>query len=98
MNSELNKLFIKKQGLAWDIGDTSKLSEDAMAEHIFDFGNWDDFKELIRILSINKAAEIFYKITNKSRVNLRPMTINFLNLYFKRNALEVIKPSKMEYY
>ncbi|CEG13639.1 hypothetical protein MSIBF_A4380001 [groundwater metagenome] len=45
-------------------------------------------KNYLKLVGINKVADIFYKQTSpeRMRINYRPRTINFFRLYFKKNA------------
>ncbi len=45
------KTFIKKRPyLIWYVKDLDNISEDSVVEHVLNYGNFDDFKGLIRIM------------------------------------------------
>lgn len=79
--------FIKKRPyLVWYVKDAGKLNDESIVEHTLNFGNWDDVQEIIKILGIKKAAEIFNKEANKKRSNFRPEIKNYFRLYFHKYA------------
>lgn len=81
------KNFIEKRPyLIWHTKNYSGLSQEAIVEAILNYGNFDDFKELINILGIKKTARIFKKEAIKKRSNLRPEVKNYFELYFKKYA------------
>lgn len=83
---ELHDLFIQKPYLAWYVDDKKKLSKTSMLEHILNFGSWDDYLVAERVFGIEGAHEIFNKIKNKKRVNLRPQTVNYFEKYYDKHA------------
>ena len=84
--SKLQQLFKEKPYLAWYIRDTNDLSEESLLEHIFNYGNWDDYKKAESVLGIEIIKKSFEKMTRIKRVNLRPQTINFFGNYFHKYA------------
>lgn len=81
-----NKLqFIRDRiSLFWDI-DQDKirlLSDEAIIERIFMYGDLSDYRELFNLFGREYCVEIFQKITKKDRINLRASTINYLRLIF----------------
>lgn len=79
--------FIKKRPyLVWYTKNYNNLSEEAIVEAVLNYGNFDDFKKLLKILGLKKTAEIFKKEVNKKRCNLRPEIKNYFNLFFKKYA------------
>lgn len=86
------KEFVKKRKyLFWYIKDTDNLSQESIIEHILNYGDWNDFKELINIVGINSIAEIFRIQSQKQRNNYRPKIKNFFELYFDEHAPRGVK-------
>ncbi len=82
--------FIKKRPyLTWYVHDYDALDAEAVVEATFNYGDWNDVQELIRILGIRQSAEIFRKKSNPSsigRSNYRPEVANYFTLYFAKYA------------
>ena len=86
------KEFAKKHKyLFWYIKDTDKLSEESIVEHVLNYGDWEDVKELISILGINEVALIFRKQLENQRNNYRPKIKNYFKMYFDEHAPGSIK-------
>ena len=83
---KLHKLFNQKPYLAWYIQNKQNMSESSIVEHIFNYGNWDDYLIAEKTLGIKSTQAIFDSIKNKKRVNLRPQTINYFNKYYSQHA------------
>lgn len=83
---DLHKLFKKKPYLAWYVADVRKLSTESLAEHVFNYGAWDDYLFMEKVLGIHTVKNLFYAITHKKRSNLRPKTINYFVHYFQKYA------------
>jgi len=62
------------------------LSLAVVLENTLNYGNWDDVKEVFRLIGLKKAAGIFKKQTTRKRVNYRPEIANYFKLYFKKYA------------
>jgi hypothetical protein len=79
--------FIKKRKyLIWYVKDYDKLSAESIVEATLNYGNWDDVQTLIKILGIEKTAEIFRKEAVKTRCNFYPEVKNYFTLYFNKYA------------
>lgn len=79
--------LIKKQPwLIWSTRNFDGLDAAAVTEAILSYGDWPDFLKLKRIFGLKELQNIFVKLTNKKRVNLRPQTVNLFNHYFQRYA------------
>jgi len=79
--------FIKKRPhLVWSTKNYDNLSEEAIVEAVLNYGDWKDFKELIKILGVEKTANIFRKQIKKKRCNYCPEVKNYFNLYFDKYA------------
>ena len=45
--------------MVWYVKDLDKLNEASIVEHVLNYGDWDDVQEMIKILGMQKTAEIF---------------------------------------
>ncbi len=84
--NDLVKLFKEKPYLAWYVRDKENLSLKSMLEHVLNYGDWDDYLTAEKAFGIAKTKAFYQKLRNAKRVNLRPQTINYFDLYFERYA------------
>lgn len=84
--SYLADIISQKPYLVWYVKDVSKLSEESLFEHILNYGNWEDYHKAEKALGLKKAADLFEKLRNKKRTNLRPQTINYFQNYYQQYA------------
>ena len=81
--------FIKNRSyLVWYVKDPGKLDEASIVEHVLNYGNWDDVQTMIKILGMQKTAEIFREksLPDKfGRQNYRPEIKNYFQLYFHKH-------------
>lgn len=86
--------FIKKRPyLVWYVSkeNLGQLDEASIVEHVLNYGNWDDVQEMIKILGMQKVAEIFRKKSIPSemgRQNYRQDVIHYFNLYFNKHLAQ----------
>ncbi|MDD3170572.1 MAG: hypothetical protein WC410_01520 [Candidatus Paceibacterota bacterium] len=86
------KSFAKKRGyLFWYVKDPEKLSKESIIEHVLNYGDWKDFRELVAILGVDEIAEIFRKQAEKERNNYRPKIKNYFEMYFNEYAPRGLK-------
>ena len=88
-NSPEIKEFIKENSsLFWYIPEEKKqdISHEVLIEFILNYGDEKSVKKLFNLLEINYVADIFYKQTNRNRINYQKRTIHYFNLYFNRYA------------
>jgi hypothetical protein len=79
--------FIKKRPyLIWYVKDLENVSESSVVEHVLNYGDFDDFKALIKIMGIDNIAKIFKKQIKNKRSNYSPKIRNYFTLYFKKYA------------
>lgn len=85
---ELKEFIAKRPHLIWYSKDYDALSEESIVEHTLNYGDWDDFKELMRILGIQRAADIFRKqmIAGRQQGNYYPEVRRYFKLYFDKHA------------
>lgn len=83
--------FIKKRPfLFWyvNVKDFSKLDEASIVEHVLNYGDWDDVQGMIKILGMERTAEIFREKSKPDkfgRQNYRPEIKHYFNLYFNKH-------------
>lgn len=79
--------FIKKRPyLIWYTRNYEGLSPESIVEAVLNYGDWDDFQKLVKILGIKKIASIFRKESRRRRCNYRPEIKNYFQLYFYKYA------------
>lgn len=82
--------FIKKRKhLIWYVKNYDALDEASIVEAVLNYGDWDDFQTLLKILGIKKVAKIFREKSKPmkfGRTNYRPEVTNYFNLYFNKYA------------
>jgi hypothetical protein len=79
--------FIKeRRHLIWYVRDLKTVSTDAIVEAVLNYGDFDDVKEMIKILGIDTVADIFHEKINSKRCNYKPVTKRFYKQFFKRFA------------
>ena len=83
-NPALADFIRKRPSLIWYSKDYDNLPEESIVEHVLNYGDWDDFQEMIRIMGINRAAQIFREQAFRQRTNYRKRTRHFFNLYFNK--------------
>ncbi len=80
--------FVKKRKyLFWSTKNYDGLSNEAVVEAVLNYGDWDDVQTLIKILGVQKTAQIFrHKSTPDKfgRENYRPEIKHYFNLYFNK--------------
>ena len=84
--NKLLRLFFKKPYLAWYVKDVKNISIESMLEHIFNYGDWEDYLKAEEALGINNTRSIFDNLKNKARSNLRIKTINYFEKYYQKYA------------
>lgn len=82
----INSFIKKRPHLVWSTKNYDNLSEELIVEAVLNYGDFKDFKELIKILGVKKTANIFRKQIRKKRCNYRPEVKNYFQLYFKKYA------------
>ena len=81
------KTFIKKRAyLVWHVKDLADLSHEAIVEAILNYGDFDDFNQLMKLLGKRNVATIFKKQLKNKRGNYSPKIKNYFQLYFKKHA------------
>ncbi len=82
--------FIKaRKYLIWWVKDYDKLNAESIVEATLNYGDWDDFKLLVKILGMKKVARIFRaksKLSAMGRSNYSGKTKDFFARYFDKYA------------
>ena len=55
-------------------------------ETILNYGDLDAVRQLFNKVGMKTVADIFFRQTNRSRVNYFPQVANFFTIYFNRHA------------
>ncbi|MFA5775508.1 MAG: hypothetical protein WC864_09045 [Ilumatobacteraceae bacterium] len=76
----------EKPYLMWSTTQYDTLSDEAVVEAVLQFGDMDDVKKLIAILSMKTVAEIFSKQIKRPRNNYSPAINHYFQLYFQKHA------------
>jgi hypothetical protein len=89
MNSPEIKQFIREHSnLFWYIPEDKKeeISQELLLETIFNYGDLDDIRRLIKILGIEKIAAIFFSLQGRKKLNYYPEIYNYCDLLLKKYA------------
>lgn len=79
--------FIKRRSyLVWYVKEPKNLSKSAIVEAVLNYGDFNDVKKMINILSLKETAAIFRANARKPRNNYRPEIKNYFQLYFNKYA------------
>jgi len=84
----LRDFIAARPHLIWYSKNYDSLDEVPIVEHTLNYGDWDDVQALIRILGMNKVAQIFRKqmSTGRQRGNYYPEVARYFTLYFDTHA------------
>lgn len=72
--------------MIWYVKNIDGLDLTSITEHVLNYGDWDQFKELIDAVGINEVAKTFYEHAFRPRCNYRPDIKRFYTEVFKKNA------------
>ncbi len=81
--SLVRNLVKEKPYLSW-YTKADDLSYESVLESVLNYGSWEDYIHLEKILGIEEVRALFEKITSKKRVNLRPQTVEYYRKYFQK--------------
>lgn len=82
----MEKFAKKRPYLFWSTNNYKNLSSAVVLENTLNYGNFDDVKEVLKLIGLKKSASIFKKQTEGKRINYRPEIANYFKLYFKKYA------------
>ena len=71
--------YIKKEAIP-------NISNDVLVEFIFNYGTWDDVKELIKIIGYQELKRVYDNITGRKIGNYHPEIYNYLGLIIRKYA------------
>lgn len=79
--------FIKKRSyLTWHVKSPERLSVASVVEAVLNYGDFNDFKTMTKIIGLKKTAVIFRSQIKNSRHNYRPEVVNYFRLYFQKHV------------
>lgn len=84
--TELQEFIKNRPGLIWYVKDYDSLDERSIVEHVLNYGQWEDFKEMIRIMGVDRAAQVFRENAFRPRTNYRKRTRHYFDQYFRAHA------------
>lgn len=82
----INQFIKERPYLVWYVKNHENLSPDSIVEAVLNYGDWDDVKELVRVLGMPETAAIFRKGSTRKRSNYREKTKNYFSRYFTKYA------------
>ena len=71
--------YIKKEAIP-------KIGNEVLVEFIFNYGTWQDVKELIKIIGFQELKKVYEGITDRKVGNYHPEIYNFLGLIIHKYA------------
>lgn len=87
MDSPVTKLqqwITQNPLLVWSTDNYQNLSAECIVENTLNYGSWQNILEIQALLGIDQFHQYFKHLSNQKRVNLKPQTLNYFNLYFQR--------------
>lgn len=76
----------KKPLLAWSSKNPQTISDEAVLETVLNYGDWDDFRQFIKIKGLRQTVDMFSKALKRKRNNYRPEVKYYFKLYFQKHA------------
>jgi two-component SAPR family response regulator len=89
MNSPEIKEFIRQHSnLFWYIPEDKKeeISNEVLVEFIFNYGDMNDVRKLIKFIGMERLSEIFSGLQGRKILNYYPEIYNFFSILIKRYA------------
>jgi hypothetical protein len=88
MSDEREQYIAKHKSLFWYTPEDKKseISDSLLVETILNYGEMEDIKELITIMGIDNAAQVFFSAKGRMIGNYYPEIYNFFNIVFTRYA------------
>lgn len=81
----IQDFIVSRRYLVWYVKNPATLSEESIVEAVLNYGDWNDFREMIHLLGVGVVADIFRK-TVDIRGSYRPEVKNYFSLYFDKYA------------
>jgi len=82
----LRDFIAARPHLIWYSKSYDHMDENVIVEATLNYGTWDDVQELIRIVGIERVANIFRADAFRQRTNYRKQVRNYFKLYFDKYA------------
>lgn len=76
----------KNPTLIWYSKNYDNFDLPCIVEAVLNYGDWDEFKELVDAIGLEEVAEVFYQHVNRPRCNYKPEIKKFFTEVFARNA------------
>ena len=88
MSSSREKFIDEHRALFWYTPEESKcdISDELLVETILNYGTLDDFRDLKRILTPKRVAQVFFSAIGRQVGNYYPEIRNFFSLALKPYA------------
>jgi len=83
---DFRDIIRQKPYLIWYTKNYDGLDETAVVEAVLNNGDWEELKDLIKILGREKVAGIFFEQVSHERCNYSPKRADFFKLYFAHDA------------
>lgn len=71
--------YVKKEAIP-------NISNEVLVEFVFNYGTWQDVKDLVKILGFDELKRIYEGITDRKIGNYFPETLNYLGLIVEKHA------------
>lgn len=78
----LKDIVLSNPSLIWYSNNTSNLSDESILEHVLNYGTWQQVQQILSTLGSQKTFDLYTKISNKPRTNLKPRVKHYFDLYF----------------
>jgi hypothetical protein len=62
------------------------ISQELLLETILNYGDLDAVRELFKVMGLENAANVFFKVAGRKKLNYYPEIYHFFSLLFKRHA------------
>ena len=88
MAKSRNDFIHDHRALFWYTPEDAKLdiSDELLVETVLNYGTLDDFRELMRVLTPQRLALVFFSATGRKADNYYPEIMNFFSLVLKKYA------------
>jgi hypothetical protein len=71
--------YIKKEAIP-------NISNEVLVEFVFNYGTWEDLKELVKIIGFQELKRVYVEVTDRKIGNYHPEVLNYLGLIVKKYA------------
>jgi hypothetical protein len=71
--------YIKKEAIP-------NISNEVLVEFVFNYGTWEDLKELVKIIGFQELKRVYDEVTDRKIGNYHPEVLNYLGLIVKKYA------------